>query len=210
MSTYTPLTWCSSRQVLSTVAGVLVLGIISCGVGYNNVIPIVLNAGTRAWALGIPNLSSVGLVLLGTVNTLPGAPQWEQPLRHRTRVAHACMWSFVIALGAIGPAFGAALLPDQGGLYPSSQIAFYFTVAGACGAAIHLLGRSAGTAMFLAITAATIAIEQATNHFDILADVRTSPSWLTCAIALTLAIAAAYRTGGHPPSGPLTTRIHGC
>lgn len=201
MSDYTPLTWCSSRQVLGTVIGLLVLGTVTCYLGYNNVIPIVLNSGTRPWALGIPDVVAIGIVLIATLNTLPTAPEWEQPLHRRTQVAHACMWSVVIALGVTGPAVAAARLPsNQTELHPSSGIAFYLTVAGICGATIHLLGRSIGTLAFLTMTAATIAIEQATNHYPLLADVRASPSWITSAVTLCIAIIAAYRTAGHPPS----------
>ena len=201
MSKYTPLTWCSSRQVLGTVVGALVLGTVVCALGYNVVVAVVLNSGARAWALSIPSLVSIGLVLIAMLNTLPTAPEWEHPLRRRTRIAHACMWSVVIALGAAGPGVAVVRLSvhDPEGLHPSSTIAFYLTVAGVCGTAIHLLGRSIGTLVFLAITGATIAIEQATNHYDVLADVRANPSWITSIVALTLAVTAAYRTAGHPP-----------
>lgn len=199
--TYTPLTWCASRQIRSTAVGLLLIGVTVCVLGYNNLIPITLNPGERSWELGVASFCSICLALLASINTLPSSPEWEQPLRSRTRAAHAFAWTLLIAVGSLGPVLAAVRLPhDVQGLYPSSIIAFYLTCAALAGITVHLWGRVNGSVTYIAIIGIVIALEQMMGDRTILADTKQRPTWTIVSVMLGAAILTAYKTAGHQRS----------
>jgi hypothetical protein len=193
-------TWCKSRQVVSTAIGLVVVGPLICGIGYQILLPITLNSGHGQWFLSAPALGGLGLALLASLNSLPAVPEWEVPLQRRTRIAHAATWGTLVMLGAGGPAVAVVRLPDTDHQYiPTSILAFYLLCAAVCGAAIHTAGRTLGTSLALVVIAGAVAIEQATGTRWPLPDLRTNPSWVVCCLGLLVALYTAYRTAGHPP-----------
>lgn len=194
---YTSLSWGKSRRIVSTAIGVAIVGAIVCGAGYRVVMPITLNSGARPWSFTTPTFCSIGLALLLTLNTLPVAPEWEQPLRHRTRVAHCLAWLLVACLGSTGPIIAAMRLASTPHASNWSIVSFYVTTVGLAGCLIALLGRTAGSVALLGLVAGVIAIEQATARYAVLADIRAQPAWTVAAGAMMCAVAVTYRSGGH-------------
>lgn len=201
-SVYGPLTFLRSRRVLSTAAGVLLLGVFGSWWSYRGATVILLNPNAERWKLSHPMLLALICAALISLNTLPRCPEWEKPLRSRVRWAHTTIWVGLSCLGALGPVLSqarvAAIEPRLGW---HVDLAFYLSALGLMTTAALRFGRAAGCVLAIAGLFVIIAIEQWIGWMGLIADVHHPPQWALPSIACTLALVMTWRSAGHLPQG---------
>lgn len=194
---YTFSSWLRTRDAIATSIAVVLIGSVVCTVGRQVVIPLSLNSGERRWDLTAANFCSIGLSLLISINTLPRAAHWEQPLRRRVRIAHGCTWILVTAAGAAVTTATVMLNGHDRGHSEWSQVAFHLATAGLGGVAVALLGKNAGAATFLGLVLVIILGEQSLGSQLLLTDIRHAPAWGFAGVCTVGGWLAMTATGGH-------------
>lgn len=192
--------WSKSRGASSSLIGLAATSLVLCMAAGRSHLGIAINSGERPWLASNCMIWGAMTATLANIRIIPAAPEWEEPIKPRTRFRHTTLWVLYGTSGGLGPLIVALEMASQGGLiHPSSILAFYFYCFGVSGFLINIWGKSIGGVISTVVFITTITLEQCFG-LRYISDLAASPNWLICVAVVLAGLFMTAISSGHVPT----------